>query len=280
MTDDEQTPSLAATLHQQLTTLSGAWSDTADPMNHGHGGKGGAAALPASTVVLRADITLTLAFWVHALIDEWPAVLQSLQPDEDGNLRLVVTETIDCTDVPTMCDLLDRELSRIVAWGDYGQTMADDLQPLVDSARLVSRPPRRDRMDVGECPDCGRSVRVKAHRWARLPVPTTDPDALPPWTEWQPAQDQLITCKGCGRRETLLGWRAVIVGPQRLLTADQLVEQIHAEFGERYSPVTIRVWARRGLIRSRGHSQDGRALYDRVQVFAALMDREATRRGA
>ena len=116
-------------------------------------------------------------------------------------------------------------------------------------------------------------------RWVRLPVPTSDPRVLAPWTQFQPSQDQLITCKGCGRRETLLGWREAIVGVQRMLTADQLVEVIHTELGMRYDPKTVKVWAHRGLIQSRGQSHDGRTLYDRVQVFAALMERE-TRRGA
>ena len=283
----EQQP-LADVIRGHLDTIAGAWADTATPMNHGTGSGSGTPALPSSTIVLRADIVLTLAYWVHALVDTFPVVLQHLDyrpiPTSDPNTLkpwalVVLTDTIDCTDVLAMCDLLDAEAERIAEeWEDYGQTLADELEPLANQARLVARPPRRDRLDLGPCPTCARSVLAKAVRWTRLPIPTSDPNTLPPWSPWQPAQDQLITCKGCGRRETLLGWRAAIVGTQRLLSADELVEEIHMWFGERYSPVTIRVWARRGFIQSRGYMRDGRAVYDRVQVFAALMSRET--RGA
>lgn len=286
MTDTEPTPDTATHIRTHLATIRDTWHDTATPMQHGHGTTT-SKRLPASTIVLRADTTLTLAFWVHALVDEHPIVMQVIQqvpvpttdPGHTGWTVHTTTATIDCTDVHAMCDLLDREADRIAGWGDYGPTFAAELEPLATAARFVSKPPRRDRMAVGECPDCARTITAKATPWRRLPIPTTDPDRLAPWTEYQPTRDQPITCKGCGRRETLTGWRAAIVGAQRMLTADELVEQIHAELGMRYSPVTIRVWARRGLIRPRGRTPDGRTLYDRVQVFAALMEREA-RRGA
>ncbi len=286
--EKQQKPSIADQIVALLGDIAADWHDTADPMSHGTGHRSGAPALPSSTIVLRADIVLTLAFWVHALVDAHPVVLQHLEqvpiPTTDPDALkpwalVVVTDTVDLTDVLAMCDLLDQEADRIAEWDDYGQALVDELEPLAQQARLVSRPPRRDRMDVGPCPSCGRAVLVKAVRWHRLPVPTSDPDTLAPWTPWQPAQDQLITCKGCGRRETLLGWRAAIVGTQRLLSADELADEIHTWFGLRPSPVTIRVWARRGLIQTRGYMRDGRAVYDRVQVFAALMHRE-TRRGA
>lgn len=284
--DKGQEPTLAETLRAQLDTIAATWDDTASPMNHGTGAGSGAPALPSSTIVLRADIVLTLAFWVHALVEAHPVVLQHLEqvpiPTTDPEALkpwayIVTTGSIDCTDVLAMCDLLDSEAERIAEWEDYGQTLVDELEPLAQHARLVSRPPRRERLDVGPCPTCGRAVLAKAVHWHRLPIPTSDPDTLPPWSQWQPAQDQLITCKGCGRRETLLGWRAAIVGAERLLSADQLAEEIHTWFGIRTSPVTVRVWARRGLIQTRGYMRDGRAVYDRVQVFAALMNRESSR---
>ena len=275
-TTEDQPVDLAGAIRQHLVIITEHWRHTDDPMQHGMGGTSGRV-LPASTVVLRADVTLTLAFWVHALVDEWPSVMQTLAADDDGKLRIVTT-SLDCTDVYAMAAMLDRERHRIAEWDTFGQTCADDLEPLAAQVRLVSKPPKRDRIAVGECP-CGRTVTAKAVRWVRLPVPTSDPRVLAPWTQFQPSQDQLITCKGCGRRETLLGWREAIVGVQRMLTADQLVEVIHTELGMRYDPKTVKVWAHRGLIQSRGQSHDGRTLYDRVQVFAALMERE-TRRGA
>jgi hypothetical protein len=279
---------LPTLIRTQLDTIATTWAATATPMQHGHGSSSGRA-LPSSTITLRADITLTLAFWVHALVDEHPAAIQTLErvpvpttsaDPSDAWTTHLTTRTLDCTDIHAMTDLLHREAHRIATWGDYGYTLAAELQPLADHARLVAQPPRRDKLDLGPCPDCGRTVTAKAGRWVRLPIPTSNPDDLAPWTEYQPAHDQVITCRGCKRRETLTGWRDAIVRSQRGLSAEELVEEIHTWFGMRYSPITIRVWARRGFIRTKGYTRDGRAYYDRVQVFAALMDREATRRTA
>lgn len=275
-------------IRTQLDTIASTWAATATPMNHGHG-SGSGIALPSSTITLRADITLTLAFWVHALVDTYPAVLQTLEPvpvpttsrdPDDAWTTRLTTDTIDCTDVHQMTWLLSREAHRIADWDDFGYTLATELKPLVDHARLVAQPPRRDKLELGPCPDCGRTITAKAVRWVRLPIPTNNPDELAPWTEYQPAHDQKVTCRGCRRQETIAGWRKAIVGVQRGLSAEELVEEIHTWFGMRYSPITIRVWARRGFIHTKGYTRDGRAYYDRVQVFAALMDREATRRTA
>jgi hypothetical protein len=267
MTDEQPTEDLAATLHDQLTSLIGDWSATAEPMNHGDGHGSGAPALPSSTITLRADITLTLAYWVHAFLDAHPDAMDS-----------VIGGTLDCTDVPAMADLLRDQRHVIAGWDEYGATLTAELQPLVDHARLVARPPRRDKTVIGPCPVCGFSVQAKGVRWVRLPIPTSNPSVLAPWTPWQPERDQVITCRGCQRTDTITGWRHAMLGTEELLSADELVEQIHAHFGLRYSPITIRVWARRGLIQPAGYRWDGRAVYDRVQVFAALTDRE-TRRG-
>lgn len=77
VSDDQ--PTTADQIREHLTTIIATWNHTADPMNAGHGTSDGAP-LPSSTIVLRADITNLLAYWVHALVDEWPAVLQHLEP--------------------------------------------------------------------------------------------------------------------------------------------------------------------------------------------------------
>lgn len=273
VSDDEQPQDLTNEIRDHLTTIIGAWSATAEPMTLGHGTSSSDPTLPSSTIVLRADITRTLAFWVHAMLDEWPAVLQHLERGADGNL-VVVTGTLDCTDVPAMADLLRREAERLADWGEFSRTIAKDLAPLAKEASLVSQPPKRDRITLGDCPACGMSIRAVAVRWVRLPHPTTDPTAYPPWTPWQPRRDKPIECPGCKTTKTLTEWQAAIVGPQRLLSASELVELLHARLGMRVSTAAIRQWTRREVIAVKGYARDGRALFDRVQVLAALVERD------
>jgi len=293
---DEPTNSqaIATQIRTHLATISATWDATAEPMNSGHGGASGDPALPSSTIALRADITRTLAYWVHALIDERPSVIQHLeqipQPTTDPAAHppsrlVVVTDTLDCTDVWAMADLLDREADWLAEWLgpqglSYGQTLADELQPLAHEAALVSRPPRRDKITLGPCPACGWVLRAIAVRWVRRPQPTTDPAAYPLWTPYGPERDAPIECRGCKTTKTLTEWQAAILGAERLLSAAQLVEHLHERLGMRVSPITLRVWATRGTIQTRGHARDGRALYDRVQVLAALMERERRAEGA
>lgn len=277
-------PTTADQIRTHLTTIANTWDDTAEPMNTGNGTSSGTAALPLSTIVLRADITNTLAYWTHAFIDEHPAVLQHLLPDENGQL-IVVTDTIDCTNVGVMAGLLHRNADRITAWTDdhglsYGDTLVAELEPLAKEAAFVSRPPRNDRITLGPCPACGWVIRAIAVRWVRRPQPTTNPTAYPLWTPYQPERDAPIECRGCKTTRVLTEWQDAILGPERLLSAAELVEHLHETLGMRVSPVTLRVWATRGTIQTRGHARDGRALYDRVQVLAALMERERQVRGA
>ena len=285
---------IATQIRAHLATIRAAWANTADPMNIGHGTASGDPTMPSSTIVLRADITRTLAYWVHALIDERPSVIQHLEqrhyPTTDpaaypASRLIVVTDTLDCTDVWAMADLLDREADDLAQWLDpqglsYGQTLADELQPLAHEAALVSHPPRRDKITLGPCPACGWTLRAVAVRWVRRPQPTTDPAAYPLWTPYGPERDAPIECRGCKTTKTLTEWQAAILGAERLLSAAQLVEHLHERLGMRVSPITLRVWATRGTIQTRGHARDGRALYDRVQVLAALMERERRAEGA
>jgi hypothetical protein len=269
--------SLTATIRDHLATIRATWTATAEPMRAGRG-RTSTNTLPSSTIVLRADITLTLAYWVHALVDQWPVVLQHLTHDTAGRM-IVTTDTIDCTDVTAMADLLDREADRIAEHDEPAQRLADELEPLARAARHVSQPPRRDKVTIGTC-RCGRDITTRAVPWIRTPNPTTDPTAYPPWSDWQPAWEQKITCPGCRSTRTLPEWLAEIVGPQRLLSAPELVELIHADLGMRYTPAAVRQWARRGMFATGGYRSDGRAVYDRVQVLASLVDRDRWRADA
>lgn len=221
-----------------------------------------------------------LAFWVHALVDEWPSALQHLEPGPDGKL-VVVTDTIDCTDVPAMARLLATETERIATWRraghDFGLTFVEDLEALAEAVNRAARP-ADDRMTIGHCPACDRRVRAKAPEWAYLPNPTTNAKAYPAW-QWQPSQRRVVTCR-CGISETVEGWRRIMDGDEDPLTAAELVVAIRNAFGLRHDKAIIRQWARRGLIARVGSSTRGEATYDRVQVFAALVDRERRREEA
>ena len=281
---DAAQPDSAHLLEEHLTDIIRHWDSTAEPMNPGVGGSlSSGIALPSSTIVLRADITRTLAFWVHALLDDHPVVLQRLEngaippsaPRAHPPHRLiVVTDTLDCTDVPAMAGLLRREIPRLLEWADgkWVETIIDDLQPLATAARLVSRPPKRDRITLGYC-TCGGQISARAVRWARDPHPTTNPAVYPLWSEYRPVHAQPIQCPSCRVTRTVPEWLTEIVGTERALPADELVDRIHADLGMRYSPKTVRVWANRGYIKARGYARDGRAVYDRVQVYAALIER-------
>lgn len=292
---DETTPTDDA--RKSLDTISRGWRHVLDPIQTTGGSTTRGGIRPATEDEIdfapdaRLDTPRTLAFWVHAAIEEWPAILQTLQPDDDGQLQLVTTETIDCTNVTAMTDLLHREANRIVEWvepgHDYGATFIAELDALARAVARVAWPPKGDRLTIGDCPACGRRVRVKAPTWhkrpAHVPQPTTDPTAYADWTwivpegaEWEADRAKPIVCR-CGLEDDLEGWRQRMAGPSLLLTAEQIVVDVREQLGMRYQAASVRQWARRGLITSRGYSKQGHALYDRTQVLAALIDREKQR---
>ena len=259
---------------ETTTTSSGSRGDTIRPATEDEADE----QLPPDA---RFDTPRVLAFWVHAALEQWPTILQTLQPGADGKLRLETTETIDCGDLYAMVDLLDREAGRITGWvdgdRDFGATFVGDLTKLAKAVARVAWPPKGDRITIGDCPACGRRVRVKAPTWLLLPQPTTDPHAYAEW-EWMPDRAGDITCR-CGISDTLEGWhgRMVPFEEREPMTADQLVVVIRQELGMKYEPAVLRQWSRRGMISTRGYSEKGHALYDRTQVLAALLDRERRR---
>lgn len=296
--DDTLTPALTATVRKDLDTIRNGWRHVLDPIDAPTTTGSIGATVRAATeddVELppdaRFDTPLVLAFWVRAAIDEWPAILQTLQDDGRGGVHLVTTETIDCTDVPAMAQLLHREAERIAGWvaadRDYGATFAAEVAKVARAVAKVAWPPKGDRIVIGECPDCGRRVRVKAPDWhrrpMRVPQPTTDARRYADWVwivpedaAWEADRDKPIACR-CGVEDNLDGWRERIAGPSPLLTADQVVVEVRQHLGLRYEPATVRQWHRRGLIKAEGYSAQGHALYDRTQVLAALLAREKKR---
>lgn len=291
MTEPAVVEALTEAAREHLATITKGWRYVLDPIDTPASGTTRNRPRPATEDEAdqqippdaRLDTPRDLAFWVHAAIDEWPTILQTLQPDEHGHLQLVTTETINCSDVYAMADLLHREAGRIAAWVegpyDYGATFVAELSKLARAVARVAWPPPADRLVIGDCPACDRLLRVKAPTWRqqRSPQPTTDPDTYPAWitlpdAAWEPVRDRPIACR-CGKEDTFEGWRQALAGPTLLLTSEELVKDIREQFGLKYQPLTVRTWARRGLIRTAGY-RGGRAVYDRTQVLAALMARE------
>ncbi|HET7398980.1 MAG TPA: hypothetical protein VFJ94_10705 [Intrasporangium sp.] len=288
----DTTPTDAA--RDSLATIRKGWRHVLNPMQIAGGGSTRDTPRPATEDEIdyapdaRLDTPRTLAFWVHAAVDEWPGILDRPervpQPttDEDAYPAWTIhmrTITVDCGDVYDMLDLLEREVDRLATWvdgtHDFGATFVTEVDSLARAVSRVAWPPKGDRMTIGDCPACGRRIRVKPPEWRRVPQPTTDPDTYPMWS-WRPERDKPITCR-CGAEETLEGWRERMAGPSLLLTAEQIVTDVREQLGMRYTTAAVRQWSRRGLIASKGYSKQGHALYDRTQVLAALMAREKER---
>lgn len=296
--DDTLTPALATAVRKDLDTIRNGWRHVLDPIDTpstGGSDNDGPRAATEDDVVLptdaRFDTPVVLAFWTRAAIKAWPTILQTLEDDGHGGVHLVTTQTVDCTSVPAMVELLHREADRIAGWvepgHDYGATFATDMHKLAKAVAKVAWPPKGDRISIGKCPECGRRVRVKAPDWHRRPVhvpqPTTDPRRYADWVwvvpedaDWEADRDKPVRCR-CGIEDTIEGWRERIAGPVPLLTAEQLVVEVRQHLGLRYEPATVRQWSRRRLIHARGYSPQGHALYDRTQVLAALLEREKKR---
>jgi hypothetical protein len=294
---DEQPTTPTEHAREALATISRGWARVLDPIETTTGGTTQGGTRPATEDEnelppdARYDTPRMLAFWVHAALDEWPTILQTLQPDEHGGMQLVTTKTIDCTNVPAMADLLHREADRITEWvepgHDYGHTFLTEVTALAKAVARVAWPPKGDRITIGECPDCGRRIRVKAPTWHKRPLevpqPTTNPKRYPDWTwivpddaAWEADRDKPIACR-CGKEGKIEQWREEIAGPSKPLTAAELVVELRIQFGMRYEAATVRQWSRRGLIKTVDYSTDGHARYDRTQVFAALIAREKQR---
>lgn len=296
--DDNLTTAVADRARKALTTIRNGWPHVLDPIDApSAGGTSGTTTRPATEDEVelppdaRLDTPLTLEVWVRAVTKAWPVTLQTLEDDGRGGVHLVRTQTVDVASVPAMVEFLHREAGRIAGWvdagHDYGATFVSDVDKLARAVSRVAWPPKGDRITIGECPTCGRRVRVKAPDWHKRPVqvpqPTTNPKRYLEWVWivpddalWEADRDLPIRCR-CGIEDSVEGWRERMTGPSPLLTAEQLVAEVRAQLGLRYEPATVRQWARRKLINVEGYSPQGHALYDRTQVLASLLAREKKR---
>jgi len=196
---------------------------------------------------LRSD----LAFWVHALFDEFPELTDPKAP-------------VDLSSVGVSLAILRGAAPQISRW-DYGRRLAYELE---DHAKDGRRLTRRDdeTYTLGACPntigvdgervECGRSIRVSR---------------VTPSSE--------IRCHGCGLVDTVDGWLLRMIGTEKPLTAKQLVPLIHARLGVRISSGTITRWKERHGLIPVGQDEKGADLFDRRDAFAMITLRDVRRSG-
>lgn len=276
MTDPEQTAATPTTadiangIRTALATIRRHWAGTRNPAKRvGVGARSmPASRLPGSAdaISLRAEVTADLAFWVHALADQYPdAVDEALLTTRRVPVpTLTFTTTwidvrdvpgrIDLADIPATCELLSNLATTASGWGEHAHRMWAELEEHAEAVKQLAAPPVRETMPIGEC-ECGTIVRAKAH----------DPGN--------------IKCRGCTTVDTLDGWIIRIVGNEPLVTAEQLIPILHKRMGIVASRAVIRGWKHRGVIHSSGTDAHGRTVYDRKAVFAALSTWEAKREG-
>lgn len=241
-------------LGDALSVIKRYWAFTEEPPASGWGNGTTGSRPPASTIVLRADVALSLRFWLR---------------------YLSLPERVDCTDVLSMTEVLSRHAGE---FGEWEGAATKELMALAHAVRMVARPPQRDRVRIGDCPRCHKAVRVSLTQ--RVPLPTTDPEKYPLWTDAPTASlaDTLIR-HPCGETATLEQWYIRLVGSNRRMVADEVVKELHSRLGVRISPGTLRVWSRRGMIPSRGYSAKGAALYDLREVIVAYITRDSALAG-
>jgi hypothetical protein len=135
-----------------------------------------------------------------------------------------------------------------------GTDVADELEASAMDLAAIATPSAWDGTSLGSCPleqeidgrlgICGGQVR------------TTEDQAR---------------CARCGTSGSVQWWEhAIMPEASRLVTAKQLVGEVHQQFGRRIVEATIRQWVSRGVIVSVGKDEQGRSLYDKGQVAKAL----------
>lgn len=263
------TDELANRIRSALGTIRRYWECTETPMLLGERGpRSAGTSLPSSTIVLRADVQITLGFWCGAILTKWPFLLD--WQEWEGEKVVTRRGSLDCTDVYAMANFLDKHVDRVAEWESYGETILEEVSPLANAVRYVARPPKRDKVTIGECGHCHERVMVPLR--TKVPVPSTDPDMEPLWTTVPTALTPTMVIRHkCGIAYSLEEWYKHIVGAQRRLTANDLVVELHKRLGVRYSPTTVRVWAKRGIISNKGYSAKGAALYDLREVIQELL---------
>jgi len=196
--------------------------------------------MPVSANVLdaRAMACSVMAGWAKVVIDD----------------RDITGCGLRGTDVAGMVGFLTTHAAWL-AEHEAGDVAAEELEKSAHDLAVIAAPTVVDWTSLGKCPliverggeqvTCGGQVRA------------------------YPCGDAF--CATCGTPGDLAWWEyTMFPEASRLVTAKQLIREIHQQRGRRVSVSTISTWLNRGLITSAGIDQEGRRLYDKGEVAAAL----------
>jgi hypothetical protein len=182
-----------------------------------------------------------LQFWAHAIVERFSV--------EATNFYV--------TDTGKLCEFVSKWAAHMSGQDD-GEDCAAELGQFARTCHRIAYPSRRDWLPIGECPNtigvegvpvvCGTTVRV------------------------YPDKPGDIRCLGCGKSETFDGWILLMCGNEGLLTPEQLVGKLH-QAGYAATVPQVWQWRKRGVIAPSGKDEQGRPLYDRIAVLAALRKR-------
>lgn len=192
-------------------------------------------------VSTRYETLENLQFWARTIVD-----------------RFNVTATnFYATDAAKLCAFIATWAAHMSGQDD-GEDCAAELAQWARACHRIAHPSRRDWMPIGECPNtigvegvpvvCGYTVRV------------------------YPDHPGDIRCHGCGKEDTFDGWVLAMCGTEGLLTPEQLVGRLH-QAGYAATVPQVWQWRKRGVIAPSGKDDQGRPLYDRIAVLAALRQR-------
>jgi len=241
---------LAGQIRKALLKITEHYDDTIQPARRAPGSHvktSKEAPLPISADILdkRMQCRARLAKWCWVTI-------------RDRDLH---TENLSVWDVPGMCDLLQRHADWLSETED-GPLAQWELEASARDLRGIAVPHRKDWMSLGICPliidaegePVGCTGTIRAY-------PEADP-----------------YCDSCGTVAVVSWWEKMQFPEMdymaRLVTAPELVEFVHQQFGQRIQEPTIRKWVERGWITVASHDDKGRILYDKAAVAYAVTRRK------
>lgn len=246
-----------------LRTIQRAWPDLQNPPQAtAQGLRAKPSSRPPASegpLTLRTELTLTLAYWTHALADQveqlWGVERPVPEPGLTQQTRWTtrwVPAVVDCRDVPLMCQVLTRHATWITGWAEAPRIL-NDLELHAREAKTMAWPPVRETLVIGECPiipegltqPCGGQVRARrTEDWA--------------------------VCRTCRTGAVMRWWREKMPPPPPEVTAQRLVLLLAIDAGTIVTESTIRQWRKRGDIRSSGYDHKRRRLYR----WQEIVDRE------
>jgi len=248
----------ARQIRKALLKITEHYDDTLDPARRAPGSHvktSKDAPLPISADILdkRMQCRTRLAKWCWVVI-------------RDRDLH---TENLSVWDVPGMCDLLQRHSDWLSETED-GPLALWELEASARDLRGIAVPHRRDWMSLGICPltvevvvevDGKDTLEVVGCAGTIRAYPEADP-----------------YCDSCGVTAVVSWWEKMQFPEMdymaRLVTAPELVEFVHQQFGQRIQEPTIRKWVERGWISVAAHDDKGRILYDKAAVAYAVTRRK------